>query len=217
MKSATLLQVLALVACTAGCNHNGDKEWIKGELDQLEAKWGYEVCSALYQLHVLGIKLQQWGFKGIGSFAHLHYVKCLTEPVEPFDIAILGAPFDTAVTYRPGARFGPRAIRHASGRQSFVREFNPRASINPYQNWAKIVDCGDIPITPIDNNVAQTQMTEALKQLGKRQSASPLATKPRIITLGGDHSLTLPALRALNEIYGKPVQVLYFDVKPLTK
>lgn len=137
--------------------------------------------------------------------------------MEPFDIAILGTPFDTAVTYRPGARFGPRAIRHASGRQSSVRGFNPRASINPYQKWAKIVDCGDIPITPIDNNVAQTQMTEALKKLGKRQSASPLATKPRIITLDGDHSLTLPALRALNEIYGKPVQVLHFDGKPLTK
>ncbi|OJJ52105.1 hypothetical protein ASPSYDRAFT_214807 [Aspergillus sydowii CBS 593.65] len=194
MKSATLLQFLALVACTAGCNHHGDKEWTKEELDQLDAKWGYE-----------------WGFEGIGSFAHLHYVKCLTEPVEPFDIAILGAPFDTAVTYRPGARFGPRAIRHASGRQSSVRGFNPRASINPYQNWAKIVDCGDIPITPIDNNVAQAQMTEALKQLGKRKSASGLITKPRIITLGGDHSLTLPALRALNEIYGKPVQVLHFD------
>lgn len=137
--------------------------------------------------------------------------------MEPFDIAILGAPFDTAVTYRPGARFGPRAIRHASGRQSSVRGFNPRASINPYQNWAKIVDCGEIPITPIDNNVAQAQMTEALKQLGKRKSASGLITKPRIITLGGDHSLTLPALRALNEIYGKPVQVLHFDGKPLTK
>lgn len=42
------------------------------------------------------------GFMGIGSFAHLDYVKCLTNPMEEFDIAILGAPFDTAVSYRPG-------------------------------------------------------------------------------------------------------------------
>lgn len=44
----------------------------------------------------------QWGFAGIGAFAHLKYVKCLTTPSELFDIAIVGAPFDTAVSYRPG-------------------------------------------------------------------------------------------------------------------
>ncbi|KAM6514101.1 hypothetical protein FALCPG4_015264 [Fusarium falciforme] len=195
MKSAIVLRLLALGGLTAACSHHhDDKEWTKEELDELEAKWGFE-----------------WAFGGIGTFAHLNHVKCLTEPTEPFDIAIIGAPFDTAVTYRPGARFGPRAIRHASGRQHSLRGFNPRANINPYQNWAKIVDCGDIPITPIDNNIAQKQMTEALKQLGKRRTISALAPKPRLITLGGDHSLTLPALRALNEVYGKTIQVLHFD------
>lgn len=54
-------------------------------------------------------------------------------------------------------------------------------------------------------------MTQALKELGKRKTVSPLAAKPKIITLGGDHSLALPALRALNEIYGKTIQVLHFD------
>lgn len=44
----------------------------------------------------------QLSFTGIGSFAHLDYVKCLTHPTEAFDIAILGVPFDTAVSYRPG-------------------------------------------------------------------------------------------------------------------
>ncbi|RJE26209.1 agmatinase [Aspergillus sclerotialis] len=195
MKSATLLQLLMLLGLTIACNHQHDgKEWTKEEIDELEAKWGYE-----------------WGFEGIGTFAHLNHVKCLTEPMEDFDIAIIGAPFDKAVTYRPGARFGPRAIRYASGRQHSLRGFNPRANINPYQNWAKIIDCGDIPITPIDNNIAQTQMTEALKQLGKHKTVSPLAPKPKLVTLGGDHSLTLPALRALNEIYGKTIQVLHFD------
>lgn len=66
MKSATLLQFLALVACTAGCNHHGDKEWTKEELDQLEAKWGYEVCSAIYRLHALGINCSSGGLKESG-------------------------------------------------------------------------------------------------------------------------------------------------------
>ncbi|KAF4994712.1 hypothetical protein FGRMN_5601 [Fusarium graminum] len=153
-----------------------------------------------------------WAFGGIGTFAHLNHVKCLTEPTEPYDIAIVGAPFDTAVTYRPGARFGPRSIRHASGRQHSLRGYNPRADINPYQNWAKIVDCGDIPITPIDNNIAQNQMTQALEQLGKRKTVSSLSSKPKLFTLGGDHSLTLPALRALKKVYGdREIQVLHFD------
>jgi agmatinase len=54
-------------------------------------------------------------------------------------------------------------------------------------------------------------MTQALTELGKRPSVSTLSPKPRIMTLGGDHSLTLPALRALREIHGKPIQVLHFD------
>jgi agmatinase len=110
-----------------------------------------------------------------------------------------------------GARFGPRAIRQASSRQIGFRAFNPRANINPYQSWAKIVDCGDIPITPFDNDVAREQMTQALTSLGKRQTLSAVSSKPKLMTLGGDHSLTLPALRALKEIYGQPIQVLHFD------
>lgn len=57
-------------------------------------------------------------------------------------------------------------------------------------------------------------MTQAFKELGKRKSVSALSGgKPKIVTLGGDHSLALPALRALNEIYGRPIQVLHFDGK----
>lgn len=153
----------------------------------------------------------QWGFAGISTFAHLEYTSCLTKPSESFDIAIVGAPFDTTVGYRPGARFGPRAIRQASGRQSPSRGFNARAGINPYRSWAKIIDCGDIPITPFDNNIAQEQMTQAFIELGQHKAASAMAMKPRLITLGGDHSIALPALRALKKIYGSPIQVLHFD------
>ena len=50
----------------------------------------------------------QWAFSGISTFAHLKHVRCLTTPSELYDIAIVGAPFDTAVSYRPGRSPSPR-------------------------------------------------------------------------------------------------------------
>ncbi|KAI8634761.1 agmatinase [Xylariaceae sp. FL1651] len=185
-------------ALVTACGGHGQKarEWSQEELDELEAKWGTD-----------------WAFSGISTFAHLKHVKCLTTPTELFDIAIIGAPFDTAVSYRPGARFGPRAIRAASARQTSFRGFNPRAGINPYQNWAKVLDCGDIPVIPIDNAQALAQMSAAFAELGARAPVSPLLLggRPKLITLGGDHSLALPALRALREAHGRPLRILHFD------
>ncbi|CAN8096433.1 unnamed protein product [Discula destructiva] len=195
MRGIQILAAAVLASLVGACgNHDDGHEWTAEELAELEHKWSME-----------------WPYAGIGSFAHLKYAKCLTTPSELFDIAIIGAPFDTAVSYRPGARFGPRAIRQASSRQTTFRGFNPRANINPYQNWATILDCGDIPIVPVDNAIALKQMTEAFMELGSRPTLSPLLHKPKLITLGGDHSLALPALRALNKIHGKPLRVLHFD------
>ncbi|KAG9237202.1 arginase family-domain-containing protein [Amylocarpus encephaloides] len=163
--------------------------------EELERKWSFE-----------------WGFSGINTFAHLPHTKCLTSPSTPFDIGILGVPFDTAVSYRPGARFGPRAIRAASSRQTSFRAFNARAGINPYLSWATILDCGDIPVTPVDNAMALTQMTAAYLELGHRSPLSSTAGQhPKIISLGGDHSLALAALRGLKNVYGTEIAVLHFD------
>ncbi|KAH8893572.1 arginase [Thozetella sp. PMI_491] len=164
-----------------------------GRLDELEAMWGTD-----------------WPFSGIATFAHLKHVRCLTVPSQVFDVSIIGAPFDTAVSYRPGARFGPSAIRAASGRQTSFRGFNHRAGINPFHSWASIIDCGDIPITPFDNNLALRQMTLAYEELLSRPSTTP-GVKPKLITLGGDHSVVLPALRALKQAYDQPIAVLHFD------
>ncbi|KXJ94252.1 arginase [Microdochium bolleyi] len=189
-----------LQACGGGAgghDHHGRpvRKWTQEEINELEHKWGTD-----------------WSFSGISTFAHLKHVKCLTTPNEQFDIAIIGAPFDTAVSYRPGARFGPRAIRAASARQLPYRGFNARANINPFLNWAKIIDCGDIPVSPMDNEVALKQMTIAFEELGTRNVMSTsVLDKPKLITLGGDHSLAFPALRALNKIHGGPVRVLHFD------
>ncbi|KAL8699403.1 MAG: hypothetical protein Q9224_001429 [Gallowayella concinna] len=112
-----------------------------------------------------------------------------------------------------GARFGPRAIRAASARQSKARGFNARRGLNPYISPYTILDCGDIPITPFDNALALRQMSEAFLELGSRAPALSEGDnpKPKLLTLGGDHSIALPALRALNKIYGGPIAVLHFD------
>ena len=97
--------------------------------------------------------------------------------------------------------------------------YNVRASHNPLSSWAKIIDCGDIPVTPYDNAQAMRQMTEAYVELGRRPStrslssgiASRTAFKPVIVTIGGDHSIVLPILRALREVHQMPVSVLHFD------
>lgn len=152
-----------------------------------------------------------WPFQGINTFAHLDHHKCLLDPDTTYDVALIGVPFDTAVSYRPGARFGPRAIRSASQRQTSLRGYNQRADFNPYMSWARVVDCGDIPVTPMDNSVAFTQMTKAFEELLLRRKAANLSSvPPRYVALGGDHSILLPHLRALREVYG-PLNVIHFD------
>lgn len=117
-----------------------------------------------------------------------------------------------------GARFGPRAIRAASARQSTLRAYNPRARLNPYQSWAKIIDCGDIPVTPFDNKLALRQMTEGVEELLTHPSTGPnptggpgINTVPKLMALGGDHSIALPELRALSKVYKQPITVVHFD------
>ena len=131
---------------------------------------------------------------------------------------LVGLPYIEAGTSKtnmdlPGARFGPSAIRAASARQTSFRGFNPRRGLNPYTSPYTILDCGDIPVTPFDNALALHQMTSAFRELGSRAPALAHSTNPKakLLTLGGDHSIALPALRALNKIYGRPIAVLHFD------
>lgn len=161
--------------------------------EQLQDKWGTD-----------------WPFSGINTFAHLETEKCLVNANAQFDIAVIGVPFDTAVSYRPGARFGPRAIRAASARQSSLRGFNARAGINPYQDWAKVIDCNDMAVTPVDNKLALRQMSEGFSELLSRSTVHKGTKIPRLVTLGGDHSIVLPALRALHKHYGQ-ITVIHFD------
>ncbi|XPS99746.1 Agmatinase [Ascochyta lentis] len=165
---------------------------------------------------VMGIispDITQAKFGGLTTYANLPYVHCLAqdgEEVEKFDIAILGAPFDTGVTARPGARFGPSGIRRGSQRIEAGAGWSIYTGQNIFVDWAKIVDCGDAPLTFLDNTVALKQLDKAHKVTSARKTNSGDFTVPRIVTLGGDHTTTLSALRSTNEHWG-PVSVIHFD------
>ncbi|PVH95221.1 Arginase/deacetylase [Periconia macrospinosa] len=152
-------------------------------------------------------------FTGLTTYANLPYVHCLggeNENVEAYDIGILGAPFDTGVTARPGARFGPAGIRRGSRRISAEAAWNIYTGKNVFLDWAKIVDCGDAPLTFLDNTVALKQLDASHQIVSGRQASASEYRTPRIITLGGDHTTTLSALRSTYQHWGA-VSVIHFD------
>ncbi|KAI8265347.1 putative agmatinase 2 [Colletotrichum sp. SAR11_239] len=146
------------------------------------------------------------------TFAHLEWQRCLAESHnKPLDVAILGFPYDTSTSYRPGARFGPRGIRAGSSREKKGRSYNTVWGVDPYEEGLEIIDCGDVPITPFDAQHAFKQMEQAYRQiLYHPTSDNNQWEHPRIISLGGDHSIVLPILRSLKTVYG-PVSVIHLD------
>ncbi|KAL4953735.1 hypothetical protein BDW69DRAFT_184184 [Aspergillus filifer] len=151
------------------------------------------------------------------TFAHLEWQRCLASSHNtPIDIAILGFPYDTSTSYRPGARFGPRGIRAGSSREKKGRSYNTVWGVDPFEEDLSIVDCGDVPITPFDAAHAFKQMEQGYRQVlyhGTTKNGSEAEagwTHPRIVSLGGDHSIVLPILRSLKSVYG-PVSVIHLD------
>ncbi|KAL2292027.1 hypothetical protein FJTKL_10708 [Diaporthe vaccinii] len=159
-------------------------------------------------------------FSGISTFGRLPYAQCLSPQSDAkYDIAFIGAPFDTGTSYRPGARFGPSGIRQGSRRLNLYGGYNVPLDTNPFNSWASVLDCGDIPVTSYDNTWALHQIEEGHYSILSRDPATDAdkfgpakkgKTLPRVITLGGDHTITLPLLRSINRAYG-PVSVIHFD------
>jgi len=106
------------------------------------------------------------------------------------DVAILGVPFDTGVSYRPGARFGPGHIRESS---RLLRPYNPAQDVHPF-GAQQVADAGDVAVDPYHIDEAITTIEGA----------------GALLTLGGDHTIALPLLRAMAAIHG-PVAVVHFD------
>jgi agmatinase len=119
------------------------------------------------------------------------------------DVALLGIPYDGGVSYRTGARAGPRAIREQS---SLIRTWNPVLKVHPFQRL-RVADCGDVDVVPISIERTYAQVEKAIDNV-VGAGAIPLVA-------GGDHSLTLPILRSLARRHG-PLSLVHFDAHPDT-
>ena len=133
-------------------------------------------------------------FSGIRTFMRLPNVTDLTG----VDFAIIGAPFDTGATYRVGARFGPEGIRSAS---ALLRPYNASLDVAIFDHLSG-VDYGDFAIVPGYLPESHVKITEGMRPV--------LEAGVTPIVLGGDHSVTLPELRAVAEKFG-PVALIQFD------
>ncbi|QKV90636.1 agmatinase [Streptomyces sp. NA02950] len=133
-------------------------------------------------------------FAGPATFARLPRL----DEVARADVAVVGVPFDTGVSYRPGARFGPSAVREAS---RLLRPYHPGLDVSPFATQ-QVADAGDIAVNPFHINEAIETIEDAANGLQ--------ADGTRLVTIGGDHTIALPLLRAAARRYG-PVAVLHFD------
>jgi agmatinase len=134
-------------------------------------------------------------YTGPRTFARLPHVEV---PRDEVDVAVLGVPFDTATSYRTGARFGPEAIRSAS---TLLRPYHPELDIDIFAT-VSVVDGGDIAITPGNAERTAAQIAAALEPV-VRAGVVPLV-------LGGDHSIVLGELRAHAAVHG-PVGLVLLD------
>ncbi|MBI2265970.1 MAG: agmatinase [Armatimonadetes bacterium] len=121
-----------------------------------------------------------------------------TTDLKGVDAALVGVPFDTGSTFRVGARFGPAAIRDAS---ILLRPYNPSLDVDLSQ-LCSICDYGDLDVVP---GFTEDSYSLIAAGLGKVLDAGAVP-----VLLGGDHSVTLPELRALHRIHGK-VALLHLD------
>ena len=134
-------------------------------------------------------------FAGAATFARLPEIDRVTD----YDVAVLGVPFDNGTSYRPGARFGPMAVRQAS------RHLRPGHHVEldcaPF-GLIQVADAGDVPVTPfsIDDAVAQIAA----------HAGDVMSGGSTVIAIGGDHTVALPMLRAVARAHG-PVALVHFD------
>ncbi|WP_242907767.1 agmatinase [Actinomadura terrae] len=133
-------------------------------------------------------------YAGDSTFARLPR---LTD-VPDAEVLVWGVPFDSGVSYRPGARFGPGHVRQSS---RLLRPYHPALDVEPFA-VSQVADAGDVGVDPFDLTAAITAIEDAARSLA--------GTRRRLITIGGDHTIALPLLRVQHERHG-PIAVLHFD------
>ena len=134
-------------------------------------------------------------FTGISTFMRLPHIP---QP-EELEIALIGVPFDGGTTYRPGPRFGPRHVRAQS---AIIRPWNPALHLNPFTKH-RVADFGDLPVNPLSIEDTFRRIEQGI--------ATVLDAGARTVCVGGDHSISLPILRAVAKKHGGPVSLIQFD------
>lgn len=133
-------------------------------------------------------------YAGEGTFARLPRFADLPGA----DTLVWGVPFDSGVSYRPGARFGPGHVRQSS---RLLRPYNPALDASPFERRT-VADAWDVGVNPFDLQEAIDTVHAAARELS--------GTGRTLLTIGGDHTIALPLLRNLHAMHG-PIAVLHFD------
>ena len=135
-------------------------------------------------------------YAGITSFMRRKYTKDLAG----VDVAVTGVPLDTATTNRPGARFGPRAIRNASTIMAWERPYG--MAFDPFDKLA-VADVGDC--------FFDFGRPEKVPEQIEAHAWGIIKEGPALLSLGGDHFIAYPLLKAHAKKHGAPLSLLHFD------
>ena len=133
-------------------------------------------------------------YAGLGTFARLP----LLEQVPDWEVAVQGIPFDSGVSYRPGARFGPAHVRQAS---RLLRPYDQDLGLATFGE-VQVVDAGDCNCTPYEIHRAISEIQARSEWL--------VSDGRSLISIGGDHTVALPLLRTTGSVHG-PLAVVHFD------
>jgi agmatinase len=135
-------------------------------------------------------------YAGVTSFMRRKY----TQDLEGVDLVVTGVPLDTATTGRPGARFGPRGLRSASTIISWMRPYD--TEVDPFERLA-VIDYGDC--------FFDFGRPETVPGAIEAHAWNIISKGPGLLTLGGDHFIAWPLLKAHARKHGKPLSLLHFD------
>ena len=136
-------------------------------------------------------------FAGVPTFMRLPHVSPDDPKIREVDIGIIGVPWDSGTTNRPGPRHGPRQLRDAS---TMIRAEHPVSGVRPYEK-SNCADLGDVSINPADIEDSMKRITSFYNKVLEK------GIKP--LTAGGDHLTSLPVLRALAN--KGPLGMIHFD------
>lgn len=142
-------------------------------------------------------------FAGVAAFCRFPRIEDVSADSSPVDWAIYGVPFDSGVTFRPGARFGPRAVRDAS---QYVKPYNVAHAVDVAQVLS-IADAGDAPVNPYSISQTLDSVVAFAAALGDPSST-------RLLAVGGDHSVAYANIKATWQRAGSPrggLALIHFD------